>query len=330
MILDTLEIPIVLAPLAGGPATVDLAVAVSDAGGLGFLAAGYRTAADMRDQVGAFRDRSEMPFGINVFTPPAFPDRARRLCELRRALAKRSRRTGLRGGGHRASFSDGTESDYGLLTLLQLVGADAKGALIAAGGIATGRGVAAALAAGARAAQIGAAFLRCPEAGTSAVHRAALTRAAPTALTRAFTASPARVIVNRFMREHGDAAPSAYPELHHVTAPLRQAGRKPRRPRCREPLGRASPRAQHRGARGGHRTPACRRGPCGPATGRRRARRVTRHCAGRPADTCVGRSVSSATNAQNPPVIPRRVAMRHARSVSPDARLEGYGGRFHG
>ncbi|MEA2192746.1 MAG: nitronate monooxygenase, partial [Solirubrobacteraceae bacterium] len=75
------------------------------------------------------------------------------------------------------------------------------------------------------AAQIGTAFLRCPEAGTSAVHRAALAAAAPTALTRAFTGKPARGIVNRFMREHGDAAPSAYPELHHVTAPLRQAAR---------------------------------------------------------------------------------------------------------
>jgi nitronate monooxygenase len=57
------------------------------------------------------------------------------------------------------------------------------------------------------------------------VHRAALAAAAPTALTRAFTGKPARGIVNRFMREHGDAAPSAYPELHHVTAPLRQAAR---------------------------------------------------------------------------------------------------------
>jgi nitronate monooxygenase len=81
------------------------------------------------------------------------------------------------------------------------------------------------LAAGARAAQIGTAFLRCPEAGTSAVHRAALASAAPTALTRAFTGKPARAIVNRFIREHGDAAPNAYPELHHVTAPLRRAGR---------------------------------------------------------------------------------------------------------
>ena len=133
---------------------------------------------------------------------------------------------GYEAGGHRASFADGAESAIGLLSLLQLVGAHAQVPLIATGGIATGRGVAAVLAAGARAAQIGTAFLRCPEAGTSAVHRAALASAAPTALTRAFTGKPARAIVNRFMREHGDAAPSAYPELHHVTAPLRQAGRK--------------------------------------------------------------------------------------------------------
>ena len=73
MTLDTLEIPIVLAPLAGGPATIDLAVAVSDAGGLGFLAAGYRTAADMGEQISAFRARSALPFGVNVFTPPASP-----------------------------------------------------------------------------------------------------------------------------------------------------------------------------------------------------------------------------------------------------------------
>ena len=57
------------------------------------------------------------------------------------------------------------------------------------------------------------------------MHRVALASTAPTALTRAFTGKPARGIINRFMREHGDAAPSAYPELHHVTAPLRQAGR---------------------------------------------------------------------------------------------------------
>jgi nitronate monooxygenase len=300
MILDTLEIPIVLAPLAGGPATVDLAVAVSDAGGLGFLAAGYRTAAHVREQVRAFRARSDMPFGVNVFAPPPpatepgvyarYVQRLQRDASLagvrlgeprhddddwRAKLAALSELAvpvvsfvfgcpapdvmaamrvhgtsvwvtvtspaearqaedagadalvvqGYEAGGHRASFADGDEAAYGLLALLQLVAAHANVPLIATGAIATGRGVAAALAAGARAAQIGTAFLRCPEAGTSAVHRAALAGAAPTALTRAFTGKTARAIVNRFVREHGDAAPGAYPELHYVTAPLRQAGR---------------------------------------------------------------------------------------------------------
>ena len=53
MICDRLEHPIVQAPLAGGPSTVDLAVAVSEAGGLGFLAAGYRTAAAVRGEIHA-------------------------------------------------------------------------------------------------------------------------------------------------------------------------------------------------------------------------------------------------------------------------------------
>jgi nitronate monooxygenase len=300
MILDILEIPIVLAPLAGGPATVDLAVAVSDAGGLGFLAAGYRAAVNVREQVRAFRARSERPFGVNVFVPPpaatepgvyaSYVERLQREAGLagvrlgeprlddddwRAKLAVLSELAvpvvsfvfgcpapeviaalgahgtsvwvtvtspaearqaedagadalvvqGYEAGGHRASFADGDEAAYGLLALLQLVGARANVPLIATGGIATGRGVAAALAAGARAAQIGTAFLRCPEAGTSAVHRAALATAAPTAFTRAFTGKPARAIVNRFMREHNDAAPCAYPELHYVTAPLRQAAR---------------------------------------------------------------------------------------------------------
>jgi nitronate monooxygenase len=300
VILDAIEIPIVLAPLAGGPATIDLAVAVSEAGGLGFLAAGYRTAAEVREQVHAFRARSERPFGVNVFTPPVtaanpgvYASYVRRLegeavragvplgvprvddddwqsklaalselavpvvsfvfgcppADVIGALRARGASVwvtvttpaearqaedagvdalvvqGYEAGGHRACFSDVDQPSFGLLALLQLVGEHADVPLIAAGGLGTGRGVAAALAAGARAAQIGTAFLRCPEAGTSAAHRAALATAAPTALTRAFTGKPARAIVNRFVREHSDAAPRAYPELHHVTAPLRRAAR---------------------------------------------------------------------------------------------------------
>src|SRR4051812_9919837 len=89
----------------------------------------------------------------------------------------------------------------------------------------TGAGVAAVLAAGAAAAQLGTAFMLCPEAGTSPAHREALRGAAPTALTRAFTGRMARGIVNRFMTEHDADAPSAYPEVHHLTAPLRAAAR---------------------------------------------------------------------------------------------------------
>jgi nitronate monooxygenase len=133
---------------------------------------------------------------------------------------------GIEAGGHRASFVD-TEGagDYGLLALLQLVGAHVDLPLVASGAIASGGALAAVLAAGAQAAQIGTAFMRCPEAGTAPAHRAALAADSPTGLTRAFTGRQARGIVNRFMRDHSADAPPAYPEIHHVTAPLRAAGR---------------------------------------------------------------------------------------------------------
>src|SRR4051812_21509959 len=74
MVLDELTVPIVLAPLAGGAATVDLAVAVSEAGGLGFLAAGYRPAEDVRTQIAETRARTERPFGVNLFVPGVASD----------------------------------------------------------------------------------------------------------------------------------------------------------------------------------------------------------------------------------------------------------------
>jgi nitronate monooxygenase len=133
---------------------------------------------------------------------------------------------GIEAGGHRASFVDADGAgDYGLLALLQLVGAHVDLPLVASGAIASGGALAAVLSAGAQAAQIGTAFMRCPEAGTAPAHRAALAGDAPTRLTRAFTGRQARGIVNRFLREHSADAPLAYPEIHHVTAPLRAAGR---------------------------------------------------------------------------------------------------------
>jgi nitronate monooxygenase len=65
----------------------------------------------------------------------------------------------------------------------------------------------------------------CPEAATSPAHREAIASAQPTALTRAFTGRTARGVVNRFMREHEARAISAYPEVHHLTRPLRSAAR---------------------------------------------------------------------------------------------------------
>ena len=132
---------------------------------------------------------------------------------------------GAEAGGHRGGFDDEAGSELGLLAALQLIGVAVELPLVATGGLSTGRSIAAVLAAGATAAQLGTAFMRTPEAGTSPAHRAALAADDPTALTRAFTGRLARGVVNRFMREHADDAPSAYPEVHHLTAPLRAAAR---------------------------------------------------------------------------------------------------------
>ena len=75
MILDHLDVPIVLAPLAGGPSTPQLAAAVSNAGGFGFLAAGYLDADELARRVTATRAMTDAPIGVNVFVPgtPAAP-----------------------------------------------------------------------------------------------------------------------------------------------------------------------------------------------------------------------------------------------------------------
>ena len=128
-------------------------------------------------------------------------------------------------GGHQGSFHDHPHDPFPLLTLLQLVRRVTDLPLIAAGGIATAEAIAAVLAAGASAAQLGTALLLTPEAGASAAHRRALRGDRPTKLTRAFTGRRARGIVNRFMLDHDAAAPSAYPEINYVTAPIRAAAR---------------------------------------------------------------------------------------------------------
>jgi nitronate monooxygenase len=298
--LSDLEVPIVQAPMGGGPSTPALAAAVSEAGGLGFLASGYRTPDAVRSDFAEVRRVTSRPFGLNIFVPGPPTDDAAALDGYAGALAGEAERLGVElgearydddgwedklalareeevpvvsftfgcpdagvlrqlqsagcaawvtvttpaeaiaaadggadalvvqgveAGGHRGSADSATPGDDGLLALIQLVRAVTDRPLVATGGIATGRGVAAVLAAGASAAQLGTAFMLTPEAGTSDAHREAFSRTAPTAITRAFTGRYARGIENRFMREHEHEAPLAYPEVNNLTAPLRAAAR---------------------------------------------------------------------------------------------------------
>ncbi|MCB1691057.1 MAG: nitronate monooxygenase [Halioglobus sp.] len=135
---------------------------------------------------------------------------------------------GLEAGGHRGSFlTEDMTTQTGTVSLVPRVCAALSIPVIAAGGIASAEGVAAAMTLGAAGVQIGTAFLLCPEARTSALHRAALTSEAAqhTALTNVFTGRPARSIVNRLVREVGPmaAAATAFPSAAGPVALLRAA-----------------------------------------------------------------------------------------------------------
>ncbi|NVO04984.1 MAG: nitronate monooxygenase [Rhodoferax sp.] len=134
---------------------------------------------------------------------------------------------GLEAGGHRGMFlSEDTSTQVGTFALLPQIVAAVRVPVIAAGGIADARGVRAAMALGAAAVQVGTAFLLCPEASTSALHRQALQSPAArtTALTNVFTGRPARGMVNRFMRELGPLHPQVpqFPLAAAACLPLRQ------------------------------------------------------------------------------------------------------------
>jgi nitronate monooxygenase len=303
-VLDSLAIPIVQAPMAGGVSTPALAAAVSEAGGLGFLAAGYLSAESLREQIQAVRRLTARPFGVNVFVPgdpvadPEALARYRDRLEAEAALygvtlgdpvpdddgwsAKlavlRETRVpvasftfgcpsvstvanlkryvaevvitvtspaearlaanvgadvlcvqGFEAGGHRGTFANPARTDdLGLLPLLRKVSSAVNLPLVAAGGLSHGRDVAAVLVAGARAAQLGTVFVPCPESGANPVYKAALTDPAfpGTAVTRAFSGRPARGLVNRFMLDHSEGAPAAYPHVHNLTRGLRAAAAK--------------------------------------------------------------------------------------------------------
>lgn len=293
--------------MAGGASSPQLVAAVSDAGGLGFLAAGYKTADGMYEEVKQVRGLTGWPFGVNLFmpqpgnadpaavgvyrqqlageatwydTPLGDPDAGRddgyeaKLaillddpvpvvsftfgCPARDVLesfakagtftvvtvttpeeAQAAQRAGadavcvqgVEAGGHQGTHRDDPATDgagIGLLALIGLVREAVQLPMIAAGGLMRGGQIAAVLAAGASAAQLGTAFLVCPESGAHALHKQAMTNPlfVRTELTRAFSGRPARGLVNRFMREHGPYAPAAYPEVHHLTSGLRKAAAK--------------------------------------------------------------------------------------------------------
>lgn len=299
--LHTLELPIIQAPMAGGPSTPALAAAVAQAGGMGFLAAGYKPVDAVAQDIAALRQASAAPFGVNIFSPAQAPAPADVVAAYARSLAGDAERHGValgeprfdddgyqaklelvtrervavvsftfgcpapetvdalhghdiavwitvtdpaeaaiaqdagadvlvaqgtEAGGHRAYFSDaGEHEEYGLLVLLRLLRAQTALPLVATGGLMDGRAIAAALVAGADAVQLGTALMLTPEAGTSEAHRARLGAPGVTRLTRAFSGRAARGIVNRFMEDHDADAPRAYPQVHHLTTPLRAAAR---------------------------------------------------------------------------------------------------------
>jgi len=298
-----IELPIIQAPMAGVQGSA-LAVAVSNAGGLGSLPCAMLGPEAMRDELATIKAQTDRPFNVNFFchvpptpnaereavwratmspyyeefgidadTIPIGPGRvpfnseaAEVLSEFKPAvvsfhfglpsaeLLARVRAwgskilssattleearwleahgvdaiiaQGLEAGGHRGMFlSEDLSTQVGTFALVPQVVQEVKLPIIAAGGIADAKGVAAAMALGAAGVQIGTAYLLCPEATTSPVHRAALKSAAArhTALTNLFTGRPARGIVNRIMKELGpiSPAPSAFPLATAAIAPLR-------------------------------------------------------------------------------------------------------------
>ena len=297
------ELPIIQAPMAGVQGSA-LAVAVSNAGGLGSLPCAMLGADAIREELTTIRAQTTRPYNVNFFchTPPV-PDDAREAA-WRAALAPYYAELGIdaaniaiaparqpfsaetanllteftppvvsfhfglpsadllarvkawgakvlssattveeglwlqshgvdaviaqgcEAGGHRAMFlSDDITTQVGTLSLVAQLVKILRVPVIAAGGIADARGVAAALALGAVGAQVGTTYLLCPEANTTPLHRAALQSdgARHTAITNLFTGRPARSIMNRVMRECGPISPLAptFPLAVSAVVPLR-------------------------------------------------------------------------------------------------------------
>lgn len=305
-LLDGLAIPILQAPMVGA-SPLEMAVAVSRAGGMGSLAAGALAPDQIEPEVERMRAASDAPFGVNLLMAPRAepeaavvaaaldrlapwyadlgealpalpnsfaPDFEAQLAALTRAAPPIASFTfgiltadqvdalhragtlvvgtattvaearawaligadgicaqGFEAGGHRGHFLAEPEASLvGTLPLTSLILEAVDLPVIAAGGIMNGRGVAAALALGASAVQMGTAFLLSDQTGVSAPWRRAVEDAGDdaTRLTRAFTGRYARGIENRFMRDlRGvqDEVP-AYPVQNRLTQPLRAAAAK--------------------------------------------------------------------------------------------------------
>jgi nitronate monooxygenase len=138
---------------------------------------------------------------------------------------------GAEAGGHRGMFlTENIAEQPGTFALLPQVVDAVKVPVLAAGGVADGRGIAAAFALGAAGVQIGSAYLRCPESTVIAPARSALAQARDdsTVVTNVMTGRPARGVLNRAMRELGPISPDAPPFPHAATglAPLKAAAEK--------------------------------------------------------------------------------------------------------
>jgi nitronate monooxygenase len=298
-----IELPIIQAPMAG-VAFSEMAIAVSEAGGLGSLACALLTPEQIVEEVKTIRRQRSRPVNLNFFCHPApradaqreaawrrelepyfaemglnsaalpsIPARAAfdsAMCEIvaelkpnvvsfhfglpEKTLVGRVKATGAKivstattveealwleaggcdaiiaqgveAGGHRGMFlTHDVSTQIGTLSLVPQVVDSVKVPVIAAGGIADARAIAAALALGAAAVQIGTAYLLSPESRSSQLHRQALKNNRETVLTNVFTGRPARAIVNRMTRETGpmsDLVPD-FPLAGRFSAPLRAA-----------------------------------------------------------------------------------------------------------
>lgn len=288
--------------MAGGPSTVDLAAAVTAAGGFSFLAGAYLAPDRLRDDIVLLRAAvGGAPFGVNLFAPaPYEPGSAARVLEYATRLQPLADKAGVplgdavhdddffhakievmlaerpavvsfafawppadvvdrlraagievwvtvndasetawaaelgvdgivaqgwEAGGHRGGPVDTGQPQTPTRLLLQSIQALTSLPVIAAGGVADPAHVAGLLKAGAHAVACGTAFLRADEAGTVDVHRHQLTRRADTVVTRAFTGRSARALVTSWTEVFTEVAPAAYPQVLHLTAPLRAHGR---------------------------------------------------------------------------------------------------------